>query len=226
MSKRNPSQPIESTIPADLIGFEAELAALRPRETGLDRDRLMFEAGRASMPSPRARLAWPVATFTMTSVAACLAILLMLKPPPTVIERVKIVEVERDSAVEAVVEEPLVPAADPKPFDPPTEPRVAIGASRQRRAASVVPRAGAEFRLFEHLMGQRTMPISTTTPVQENESKKKSLSPRSLPNLLERSAMSPNELPSSNMPQGEAGLPPRSASEWVLGDSDPSSNKL
>lgn len=80
---------------ASLESFAASLAALSPRAS-LDRDRLMYLAGQASVGRvlvdqasrrPR-RWAWPVAFSTMTAVAACLLVLLASRPEPKVIERI------------------------------------------------------------------------------------------------------------------------------------------
>ena len=72
----------ERSLPPELIGLEAQLAALRPREDRLDRERLMFEAGRASVeckrPTAVARWGWPASFAAMSSVAAALLAMLLL----------------------------------------------------------------------------------------------------------------------------------------------------
>ncbi len=82
--------PSEHLTP-ELRAFEAALASLAPRPSALDRDRLMYEAGRASvgaMPvAPTSRWAWPVAFSGMSAVAASLFLALWLRPP-AVVERV------------------------------------------------------------------------------------------------------------------------------------------
>jgi hypothetical protein len=72
-----------------LKSFEARLAALSPRDDRLDRERLMFLAGRASVdctptpsrPSPRRspleHKAWPAAFAAMSAVAATLLAILV-----------------------------------------------------------------------------------------------------------------------------------------------------
>lgn len=77
---------------APLERFAAELAALSPRAR-LDRDRLMYLAGQASpdMHSCGRRYHhwhWPVAFSGMTAIAAALLIALVLRPEPTVMEKV------------------------------------------------------------------------------------------------------------------------------------------
>lgn len=75
---------------ASLESFAASLAALSPHAR-LDRDRLMYLAGQASVePASRRprRWAWPAAFSAMTAVAACLLALLASRPEPKVIERI------------------------------------------------------------------------------------------------------------------------------------------
>src|SRR5262245_17587314 len=76
----------------ELKQFADDLARLRPRDDRLDRERLAFLAGQASV-TPRGR-AWPVAFGAMTAVAASLLFLLVTRPetstvsPHTVVLRV------------------------------------------------------------------------------------------------------------------------------------------
>jgi hypothetical protein len=77
-----------------LSELETALAALVPRATGLNRDRLMFLAGQASVaaevPPPifpsrnRAHWGWPAALATMTAIAASLLVALVLRQAPQV----------------------------------------------------------------------------------------------------------------------------------------------
>jgi hypothetical protein len=91
----------------ELNGLEAALAALVPRVEGFDRERLIFEAGRASAmaemglaqsPSPpaplpkgegrnepRRRWAWPAALAAMTAVAAMLLVMVISRPGPQIV---------------------------------------------------------------------------------------------------------------------------------------------
>jgi hypothetical protein len=84
----------------DLISLEAELARLRPRKERLDRDRLMYLAGRASVGGkaavrgPRA-WHWPAALAAMTTIAAVLAVMLVSRPAVQVVERIVEVPVEQ-----------------------------------------------------------------------------------------------------------------------------------
>ncbi len=84
-----------------LSPIEEALAALRPAASGPDRDRLMWEAGRASRRTPTA---WPVATALLALAVAALALWPREAPPPRVVQRV--VYVTREPA-------PALPASLP-----------------------------------------------------------------------------------------------------------------
>jgi hypothetical protein len=62
----------------ELKRFADDLARLQPRDDRLDRERLAFLAGQASV-TPRGR-GWPVAFGAMTAVAASLLFLLVTRP--------------------------------------------------------------------------------------------------------------------------------------------------
>ncbi len=62
-----------------LSELERLLASLPPRPAALDRDRLLFRAGQASM---RRHRFWPWATAVMSAATACLALILMTQPMP------------------------------------------------------------------------------------------------------------------------------------------------
>jgi hypothetical protein len=81
-------EPAEPELTPDLEAIERQLARLAPVPLSIDRDRLMFEAGRASVAQPRrlgyiavpsrvgARF-WPIATATMTAASVLLATMLV-----------------------------------------------------------------------------------------------------------------------------------------------------
>jgi hypothetical protein len=84
-------------LPSDRL--ETELTAFAPRPPRLDRDRLMFEAGRAEalktagIPTPLRSIPWwlwPGSTLAMTAAAAALALALVWRPPAA--PRVKLVD--------------------------------------------------------------------------------------------------------------------------------------
>jgi len=89
-----------------LSPIEEALAALRPAACGPDRDRLMWEAGRASRRTPTA---WPIATALLAVAVAALAAWPREAPAPRVVERV--VYVTRDPAPAVPVSLPPVAAA-------------------------------------------------------------------------------------------------------------------
>jgi hypothetical protein len=80
-------EPEEPELAADLAAVERQLARLTPAAPRIDRDRLMFEAGRASATRPEppgyiagpfrsGRYFWPAATATMTAASLLFAIIL------------------------------------------------------------------------------------------------------------------------------------------------------
>jgi hypothetical protein len=93
-----------------LSDLERLLAALPPRPASLDRDRLLFRAGQASM---KRSWAWPLAAVTMAATTGCLATMLLVTPAPAPI--VRIVRVEVPAAAPA-------PAEDSEPAPQPPAP--------------------------------------------------------------------------------------------------------
>lgn len=69
--------------PAELQAIESQLSLLEPRADRLDRERLIFLAGQASVELPTARWAWPASLAAMTALAATL--LAMLITPSDVV---------------------------------------------------------------------------------------------------------------------------------------------
>ncbi|MCE9556583.1 MAG: hypothetical protein K8T91_24805 [Planctomycetes bacterium] len=67
----------------NLSDFERALAGLAPAEARLDRDRLMFDAGRAATShQPAAPWFWPLATTAMAVLSLTLGVLLAAQRPP------------------------------------------------------------------------------------------------------------------------------------------------
>jgi hypothetical protein len=91
----------EADTPRDLTPLESALASLMPATVRVDRDRLMYQAGQASAQAeattagvqPRAWL-WPTAAAGMSTVAAALFVLLVVRPQPAVVERIVYVPAE------------------------------------------------------------------------------------------------------------------------------------
>jgi hypothetical protein len=63
-----------STPPGDLNDVERRLAEWRPSPTGIEVDRLMFAAGRASARSSRSRFVWPIVSAGLALTALALGI--------------------------------------------------------------------------------------------------------------------------------------------------------
>ena len=106
----------------DLKAVEARLAALSPAAGGLDRDRLMYEAGRASAGHLGSGRLWPASAIAMTMVSAILATALFVQTrtapqspigvPAHDIAATPMPQSDADP-VDAPVEEPLVaPSGD------------------------------------------------------------------------------------------------------------------
>ena len=83
-------QSFDEPISDELAKFEKAIADLRPAASRVDRDRLMFEAGRASgggngpaslaiKPWHTGSALWPTTTVVMTGLAAVLTVLLLIQ---------------------------------------------------------------------------------------------------------------------------------------------------
>jgi hypothetical protein len=68
----------------ELTALESALRDLRPGPETLDRAALMYRAGRASARG----WMWPAATVTASVLASLLSVLLLLRPAPSLVERV------------------------------------------------------------------------------------------------------------------------------------------
>ncbi len=77
-------------IDPQLSEVAAALAALAPRPAALDRDRLLFRAGRASAPRP---WFWRLSAAASTTAAVVLASVLYMRPTAAPVERVVYVQV-------------------------------------------------------------------------------------------------------------------------------------
>jgi hypothetical protein len=85
----------EEELNGELAEIEAALASVGPRPSRLDRDRVMYLAGRAatfaaaSPPRVSSRWAWPAAFGAMTAVAAVLLLMVVSRPHAEVAHRVE-----------------------------------------------------------------------------------------------------------------------------------------
>ena len=96
---------------AGLSALEETLGQLTPSPGGLSRERVLFDAGRASARPGRI---WPVLT-AVSSLAAVVLGLLLMRPVPSVVERTVIMHVSEPPAL------PSVPPREPSPEGPATE---------------------------------------------------------------------------------------------------------
>jgi hypothetical protein len=187
----------------DLKAVESDLAMLRPRKDRLDRERLVFLAGQASVGGAAGhpgthlhRWAWPASFASMTAVAAALLTLLLARPEPPVIERI------------------VYTAAQPGPGDAVALTGDAPGTSSPRYPASVaaatadhappsfslvaaaslpgsLPAGGLKFRLFDHLLVEQLhvrMKQAASSGDFADRLNRRILSPRQLNELLDESA--------------------------------------
>ncbi len=112
------------------------LAALAPRPPALDRDRLLFHAGRASAPRP---WFWRLTTAGSTALAAVLAALLLFRPAPAPVERIVYIRVEP-----APPKADAPPAAAPAESEPPAVPLYPWPATPYARMEDKVLRWGLD----------------------------------------------------------------------------------
>jgi hypothetical protein len=70
-----------SEVPSELKQVESLLARLAPEAGRLNRDRLLYEAGRAAAPR---RIGWPLATFALAGLTSVLSLQLATRPAPDV----------------------------------------------------------------------------------------------------------------------------------------------
>lgn len=118
MSEERPDKSVThrgtgEELPPELKAVEAELADLCPRDDRLDRERLVFLAGQASVagrPGPRVAWAWPASSAAMTGVAATLLVMLLARPEPSVEERIRVVKMPVESRGSATPRDESLPA--------------------------------------------------------------------------------------------------------------------
>lgn len=109
---------MSESLDPQLNDVAAALAALAPQPPALDRDRLLFHAGRASAPRP---WFWRISAAATTSCAVVLAAVLILRPVPTPVDRVVYVQVAVPPPQPAPPKED-VPTPPPPSESEPSEP--------------------------------------------------------------------------------------------------------
>lgn len=91
----------------EMTDLEHALSALQPTKGRLDRDRLMFEAGRRSAIAPsRPRWAWPAVAASLAAVVLGQTVALGRRPEPRVVDR--LVYIPRPAVAPVDVAEPVV----------------------------------------------------------------------------------------------------------------------
>jgi hypothetical protein len=130
----------------ELDALAGALRGLTPRVHGLDREALLFRAGRASAPRP---WAWPLATAAAMLTAAVLGGILLTRPGPP----------PRERTVHIVVVRPETPAPQEPTPDPPPAPVDAVSPGAVTRYR----------RLQEHLLrwGLDGLPTPPPAPPRE-----------------------------------------------------------
>ena len=130
-----------SPVPIDpeLNAVAAELMAITPARSRLDRDRVMFLAGQASRPASGGRRFWHAAAACLGLIASAEAALLAHRPAPRVVEKI------------VVVREPAAPIPEvgevdrvPDPFPVLAEIDISLGRSARERMAAQVLRYGLD----------------------------------------------------------------------------------
>lgn len=108
----------EELFDEGLSDMEAGLASLQWKASGIDRDRLMYLAGQASVSGPRVdlrpgigRVLWPVATAASLLLAVMIGGAVLLGKKPQTVERVVYVPVDRQGDLQDE-ESPLAVAVD------------------------------------------------------------------------------------------------------------------
>ncbi len=120
----------------DLGPIEAALRSLAPTRIGLDRDRVLYRAGRASALG-RLRPPWPAIAATLALVAGVEGAMLARPPSPRVVERIVVVREPAQAPIPVVVVHPSAP-----PTPAPTE--VGLGLTERDRLAGRVIRFGLD----------------------------------------------------------------------------------
>jgi hypothetical protein len=124
MTDKHEKQPNQELSP-DLQAFEAQLSSLQPTTGRLERDRLMFEAGKAATQAERikptpstARWAWPTVSAVMTVAAAVLLAVLVLNPGTVATKNSTEVEGERPKQGVGGMDRPTAPSVPESISDP------------------------------------------------------------------------------------------------------------
>jgi hypothetical protein len=130
----NPSEP-------EMTELESALRALAPAPSRLDRDRLMFRAGQASVrPSRLRRRARNVIAASLALVALGEGVLLARRPPPQIVKEVVVVREPAPAPVAPVVDQSVAEM----PVSLPSESSLSPGHTAYERQVAQVMRDGLD----------------------------------------------------------------------------------
>lgn len=204
-------------VPSELKAIEADLATLAPRNDRLNRERLLFLAGQASVRDTvvyqKARVhgwIWPAAFAAMTTVAAALFVMLLAQPGTALVERIVYVPsrpspanapdgTNADHDVEQRGESEYVQSVS-------SGDAFSYGqATKQPSRRGSLPAGGPQFRLFDHLYAEVShAQLRQGIPSNDADQpvSRPVLSRRSLTELLEESAAAdaPSDWPTHQNP--------------------------
>lgn len=87
-------------LPEEINEIEQALASLKPKQSGIDRDRLLYLSGQASVAHPasvssRSPRIWKLTTMLSTTAAVVLGFLLAVRAEPEVVREIQYVEIDR-----------------------------------------------------------------------------------------------------------------------------------
>jgi hypothetical protein len=156
-----PVRRLPGKLPSELQSLEARLAALAPRDDRLDRERLMFLAGQASVDAANQRrvslcglnlaaTAWPRAFAAMTVVAATLIVMLLT--------RLSITGVSSPTSVDNV-------ASGSRPLETGSRLSSALGDMR----TDVLSAGDARSEDIDQLLARRSADLAVTTPADDRD---------------------------------------------------------
>ena len=81
---------MHESIDPELVAFEDDLRRLAPASGRVDRDALLFEAGRAAAKAGR----WRAAAAGLAALSLALGVLLAVRPSPPIVERIVYIPIE------------------------------------------------------------------------------------------------------------------------------------
>lgn len=205
------------SVPPELKAIEAELAMLAPRDDRMNRERLLFLAGQASVRDTAVyqkasvrRWIWPASFAAMTTVAAALFAMLLVQPEPEAVERIVYVPAK---PLPASVPDETDAVHDVEQRGRAKHGRIASSgdafsyglAATQPSLRGSLPAGGPQFRLFDHLYAEASYAqLRRETPLNDADepASRPVLSRWSLTELLEESATQdvPSDWPTYHNP--------------------------